>query len=308
MNSPLRVLFAGEGPLRYRLDGDEPLPFPVLDELRARGLTDYVGLSLRFSDGQHQALSLAADDKRGFADDDLRLFDELAPLLALGLELHETRRVARTLLDTYVGERAGRRVLEGRIRRGDIELIDSVLVSCDLRGFTALSLDVGPEITVAALNGYFDRVCGPIAEAGGEILKFIGDGLLAAFPIDDPAQLESICNGALAAARRALADLLALDHPDVPRRHLPLRAGAALHVGQVAFGNIGSRSRLDFTVIGPAVDLASRLAGFCSRLDRDLLVSSTSARHVPAGAISLGTHALRGLPEPVEIFTYERAR
>lgn len=182
LHSPLRALFEGGGPLRYRLDGDQPLPFPVLDELRARGFTDYLGRALRFSDGECHGFTVATDAAAGFSDEECAVIDELTPMLALALEVHETRRVARTLLDVYVGARAGTKVLEGRIRRGDIQLIDAVLLCCDLRGFSALSFEVGPEKTVATLNAYFDRVCTPIVAAGGEVLKFIGDGLLAAFP------------------------------------------------------------------------------------------------------------------------------
>jgi adenylate cyclase len=303
-NSPLRVLFAGGGPLRHRLDGDASLPYPVLDELRALGLTDYIAQVLRFTDGRCHALTLSTDVGAGFSDADAALIGELVPILSLALEVHETRRLAGTLLDTYIGARAGRKVLEGNIRRGHVELIDAVLLSCDLRGFTALSADVGPPATVAALNEYFDRVCAPIVAGGGEILKFIGDGLLAAFPVDDAGAIAATCQAALAAARAALKALEAVGAIDLPARHLPLRAGAALHVGQVAFGNVGSPGRLDFTVIGPAVNLASRLAGLCPRLGRDLLVSGAFARQVPEGVISLGHHAVRGLVDMEEILTY----
>jgi adenylate cyclase len=304
LNSPLREIFEGRGPLRQRLEGDQPLPFPVLHELRARGLTDYLALPLPFTDGQRHAFTTATDRAGGFDDADVALLEQLAPMLAVALETREIRRVARMLLDTYVGERAGRKILDGRISRGEVELIDAVIMSCDLRGFTALSVDAGPEATVATLNAYFDCVCAPIAESGGEILKFIGDGLLAAFPIDNPALLEPTCQIALAAARRAVVGVEQIRDVKLPAHHLPLKAGAALHVGQVAFGNIGSRARLDFTVIGPAVNLASRLAGMCSRLGHDILVSSAFARLVPEGARSLGTHRLRGLPQPEEILTY----
>jgi adenylate cyclase len=303
-DSPLRVLFGGGGPLHERLDGDRPLPFPVLEELRARGLTDYLGFSLRFSTGQCQALTLATDAAAGFSAADVAALGELAEVAAPALELYETHRVAHTLLTTYVGARAGQKIIDGRIRRGSLELIDAVLLSCDLRGFTALSADVGPEPTVAALNAYFDCVCDPIVRAGGEVLKFIGDGLLAAFPVQQPADIPRICHNALGAARRALVDLCGVDVEILPRRHLPLRAGVALHVGEVAFGNIGSRERLDFTVIGPAVNLASRLAGLCAHLHRELLVSSRFAAFVPEGAASLGTIMVHGLTQPEEIFTY----
>jgi adenylate cyclase len=298
--SPLRAVFAGEGPIRVRLDPGAALPFPVLEDLRARGMTDYLALPLKLTSGQVHALTLACDRPGGFSDDEVRLFEELAAPLATCIEARETRRVARTLLDTYVGTHGGNQVLDGHIQRGDVELIDAVVLSCDLRGFTPLSIELPPREVVALLNEYFDRVCAPIHYAGGEVVKFIGDGILAAFAIHDGA-VRPACETALAAARAGLA---ALHGQPVGARAIPLRMGVALHFGQVAFGNVGSRTRLDFTVIGQAVNLASRLAGLCARLERELLVSAQFAAQLPDGARSLGVHQVRGLPHPVEVFTY----
>jgi adenylate cyclase len=276
------------------------LPFPVLTELRARGMTDYLGLPLVFTTGQTHAVTFASDAPGGFTEGNLAFLHELAPALAVAVEARETRRVARTLLETYVGNRAGAQVLEGRIRRGDVDMIEAVVLSCDLRGFTALNLELDPPDVVALLNDYFERVCAPIEAAGGEVVKFIGDGLLSTFPIDlhGPARA---CGLALEAARAGLA---ALAGHRFGRREFTLRMGVALHLGQVAFGNVGSPTRLDFTVIGQTVNLAARLAGMCARLERPLLVSQAFAAHLPEGAESLGVHQLRGLPEPQEIYTY----
>ncbi len=301
LQSPFRVIFEGGGPLRARLEGHAPLPFPVLDELRARGMTDYVALPLVFSTGQIHAVTLATDRAGGFLDDEVRLFGELACALAVAVEARETRRVARTLLDAYVGARAGTEILDGRIQRGDVEMIDAVVLCCDLRGFTPLSLELAPTEVVALLNEYFELVCAPIAEAGGEVVKFIGDGLLCTFPIE----LQGAQRGCVAALGAARAGLAALRSAKVGAPGRELRMGVALHLGEVAFGNLGSRTRLDFTVIGPSVNLVSRLAGLCSRLDQELLVSAAFAATLPFGARSLGVHAMRGMVEPPEVFTYD---
>jgi adenylate cyclase len=299
LTSPLRVIFDGGGPLRMRLQ-EGPLPFPVLEELRARGMTDYCALPLPFSNGQIQALTLACDRPGGFSDEELREFHELAAPLAICIEAREARRLARTLLEVYVGPRSGAQVFEGRIQRSDVALIDAVVLCCDLRGFTALSVELPPIDIVDLINDYFDRVCAPVQEGGGEVVKFIGDGVLATFPIGDDGP-RAACAAGLTAAR---AGIEALHREPAGRRRVPLRMGAALSIGQVAFGNVGSRARLDFTVVGQTVNLASRLAGLCTRLQRDLLVSSRFAAQLPEGAQSLGIHQVRGLVHPEEIFSY----
>lgn len=300
LRSPFFYIFDGKGPLRVRLEGTAPLPFPVLDDLRARGMTDYLGLPLTFTTGQVHAITFATGAPGGFSDEQVRFLEEVSRALAVAVEARETRRVARTLLDAYVGPRAGAAVLEGRIRRGDVEMIDAVVLSCDLRGFTALNLEMSPPEVVALLNEYFERVCGPIEHAGGEVVKFMGDGLLSTVPIDVWGSARA-CELALDAARAGLSALAGHRFGASGRT---LRMGVALHLGQIAFGNLGSPTRLDFTVIGSTVNLASRLAGLCSRLDRPLLVSRAFAQQMPDAAESLGVHQIRGLPEPEEVFTY----
>lgn len=305
LHSPLRALFDGQEAMHVALEGTAPLPYPVLEELRAAGMTDYLGLPLPFSDGRAQALTLTTERAGGFSDAEVAALGELATALAVVVELRETRRVAVTLLDTYVGPRAGAKILDGWVRRGDLELIDAVVLCGDLRGFTPLSMELPPGEVVALLNDYFEAVCAPLRDAGGEILKFIGDGVLAAFPYDG--DVRAACLAARAGAERALAALERMPPRQVARREVRLRMGIALHLGQVAFGNVGSRARLDFTVIGHAVNVASRLAGLCSRLDRALLVSSAFAAEVPAGAVHVGTHAVRGLPHDEAVYTYDRS-
>jgi adenylate cyclase len=300
LNSPFRIIFDGDGPLRARLEGTAPLAFPVLDDLRARGMTDYLALPLTFTTGQIHAITFATGQPGGFSDEQVAFLHELAPALAVAVEARETRRVARTLLETYVGPRAGTAVLEGKIRRGDVEMIEAVVLFCDLRGFTALNLEMSPPDVVSLLNEYFERVCAPIEHAGGEVVKFMGDGLLSTLPIEVWG-ITRACELALDAARAGLA---ALAGHRFGRDGRTLRMGVALHLGQIAFGNLGSPTRLDFTVIGQTVNLASRLAGLCSRLDRPLLVSRGFAQQLPAGAESLGVYQIRGLPEPEEVFTY----
>ncbi len=300
-NSPIRIAYEGGGPVRCDLTASaREGEFPIVAELRGDGYTDYVVYSVPFADGSHKALSLATRRAGGFNTDELALFAAMIPAVAFNLEVQALRRTARTLLDTYVGQQSGGRVLEGQIRRGSGETIRAVIWLCDLRGFTTLSEALPRDALIDLLNSYFGPMCDAVAGAGGEILKFIGDAMLAIFPIgDDPA---STCRAALAAAERAQA-ALAEENAKRERAALPrIEYGLALHIGDVMYGNIGSDTRLDFTVIGPAVNLTARIESMCRQLGRQLLLSSdfVSAGNIPA--TSLGAHSLKGVGSEQEIF------
>ncbi len=203
-DSPIIIAYKGGGPVRCRMTGPpSATEFPIVKELRAEGLTDYIVLSIPFADGSHKALSLATNRPAGFRDGDIALFEALVPAFAFNLEIQALRRTARTLLDTYVGRQAGGRVLDGQIQRGMGETIRAVIWLCDLRGFTGLSERLPRDALIDMLNSYFGPMCDGVENAGGEVLKFIGDAMLAIFPVaDDPAPA---CRQALAAAANASA-------------------------------------------------------------------------------------------------------
>jgi adenylate cyclase len=205
------------------------------------------------------------------------------------------------LLDTYIGHHAGGRILAGHIRRGDIEEIDAAIWISDMREFTALSDRMAPRALIDLLNRYFDCQVPAIADEGGEVLKFIGDGLLAIFPIGD-ADPEEVCSRALAAARRARAAVADLSRPTNAEDFMRLRFGLALHLGRVSYGNIGGGNRLDFTCIGPAVNCAARIEKLTSQLGRAVLASGAFAHYCPAQFTTLGEFSLAGFSAPQMIF------
>ena len=269
--------------IRRRLeDPDCPSDFVILDELRAEGVTDYLIQPLEFSDGQIHAISWTTTRPGGFSDADLAALEAIRRPLARLTEIYALRRVLATLLATYVGRSTGQRILEGRIRRGDIERIHAVILLADLRGFTRLSDTLPGDRVIELLNGWFDALVPAIEAAGGEVLKFIGDGLLAIFPVG--AEPATACGAALAAVGAAREALAAFNAGLRARGQAELRYGMALHRGEVLYGNIGSATRLDFTTIGPAVNLTARLETLARDLGRDLLVSAAFAAHCPDAA------------------------
>jgi adenylate cyclase len=303
--SPMRLLFEGAGAVRQRLDlPATEFPFPLLNELRDEGLTDYVALPLTFSDGKIHGATWSSDRPRGFATEHLAQLYDLLPVFSLLLEIHLNRRIAVNLLSTYVGRDAGERILRGQITRGSGQTVRAAIWFCDLRGFTELSERTDRDTLLACLNQYFDRMAKPVEEHGGEILKFIGDAMLAMFPLDT----NDACRRALQAALDARAAMGKLNSERAARGEEALGFGIALHAGDVMYGNIGAANRLDFTVIGPAVNLTSRLEKLCRSLGLDLLISDVFAGMCAcADYRSLGTHRLSGIPRPVEVFTVPEA-
>jgi adenylate cyclase len=298
--SPILVAYKG-GSVRCRLtDPAKPDEFSILPELRAEGLTDYVVLSVPFADGSHKALTLATARPAGFSETDIDLFAGLVPALAVNLEVQALRRTARTLLDTYVGSQSGSRVLEGQIRRGMGETIRAVIWLCDLRGFTSLSEALPRDTLIDLLNGYFGPMCDAVIANEGEVLKFIGDAMLAIFPVeDDPARA---CHQALAAATKAQAEIAEENGWRLQSGAPQIAYGIALHLGDVMYGNIGSSSRLDFTAIGPAVNLTARIESLSSTLGRPLLMSSDFVQASGLAAQALGEFSLKGVGAKQEIF------
>jgi adenylate cyclase len=310
--SPFKAIFDdGVGGVRRRLDiPGLALDYPVLEELKAEGATDYVAMPIVFSDARRSALTCAADRPGGFTTEELEAIYGMLPVLSRLLEVHALRRTARTILETYLGRVSGERVLQGLVRRGDGEDIDAVIWFSDLRSSTPLADALPRPVFLELLNGYFEAMAGSVLAHDGEVLRYIGDALLAIFPLGNggngtlhPAPPAAACAKALAAAREAIARMGALNQHRAGRGEQALRFGIGLHVGAVMYGNIGVDQRLEFTVIGAAANEAARLESMCKTLDRPLVLSAELARLVEEPVVSLGVHALRGVREPHEVLT-----
>jgi adenylate cyclase len=301
--SPYTPILNGAGGVRRSMDGPDPqFDFPVLKELHARGGTDYVAMPLLFSDGQINIITLVSDRSGGFTTEELGQFYEILPVLSRLFEVHALRRTAITLLDTYLGKHSGRRVLEGSIKRGDAEDIHAVIWFCDLRDSTALTESLAREDYLAMLNQFFDCMAGAVLDHGGEVLKFIGDAILAIFPIEDP-DSPAAAEHAIEAAQDAQREITLINKHRVEQGASTIGFGIGMHIGNLMYGNIGTLGRLDFTVIGSAVNEASRIESMSKALNQNILLSAEFARHFPTRLVSLGMHTLRGVSTPQELFT-----
>ncbi len=304
--SPLRLIFdEGVKEIRQPLDLDDgAFDFELFAELKAEGFTDYLALPLTFSDGKVHCSTWVTDREGGFDKSQLVQIHTILPIFSLLIEIHTNRRIAINLLDTYVGRQAGERVLSGQITRGSGDSVHAAIWFSDLRGFTAMSESRDRDALLSLLNQHFDRMADAVTAEGGEILKFIGDAMLAIFPIGDKDGDDS-CERALRAALQAQKSMADLNVERASFGRDQLACGIALHVGEVMYGNIGSANRLDFTVIGPAVNLTSRIEGMCRKLGPNILLSDdfTTRAGNSMPLRSLGRHQLAGIRREVELFT-----
>jgi len=301
-NSPLAIFYDKGQEVRYRLDDPESGRFPFFDDMRTEGVTDYIALPLRFINGSIHASSWTTKQPGGFRDQQLDGLRLLVAPLARVIEIIDLRRTASILLDTYVGNRAGARIMGGQIRRGHTDTMHAAIWLSDLRGFTALSDRLPAETVVDILNNYFDCQVSAIRTHGGEVLKFMGDGLLAVFPIDEyVGDVQQVCSRVLEAARESRASVDAMHYPigDAVER---FRFGVALHVGRILYGNIGGGNRLDFTCIGPAVNLAARLEKIAGRLNRTIVASAGFAGICAGGWTDLGEFPIAGFSKAERVY------
>jgi len=298
LGSPVAKVRAGVERIRCRLRGPEAdLSYAICGELAAEGLSDYVVHALVFGSGERTYVSFATDAEDGFSKDALDLLAALLPALAVRLEVDSTRYALESLLRVYLGNNAAERVLAGSFLRGTGEAIEAAVWFCDMRGFTELADRRPAGEVVAILDRFFEAVAGPIPGHGGEVLKFVGDAVLAVFPVGTAGPADA-CRRALLAARAALAGVEALSGRD----GLPdIGLGIALHVGEVMYGNIGARDRLDFTVIGAVVNEVCRVEPLCRTLG-PILLTEAFARHCTGAVESRGVHALKGVASPREVF------
>jgi adenylate cyclase len=304
IGSPVDEIQKGAPEVREHLDRDPALgrKHGLYSELRALSLTDYVAWPLYHTLGKKHAVAFSTDRASGFDDAHIAALSELLPILALVSEIRMKNRLARTLLETYVGSHAGEMILAGATRRGSGTTVRAAIMICDLREFTRISDSWPRDDVIDLLNDYFDAMSEPIARHGGEILKFMGDGLLAIFPLSKPSACADLLH-AVSEARQAMTELNGNSRAS---GGAPLNFGIGVHVGDVMYGNIGSRARLDFTVIGPAVNMASRLETLTKQLARTVLLSRAFADLV-AGEFELerlGEHPVRGFADPIELFAY----
>jgi adenylate cyclase len=301
-NPVLRVSGRGET-LRRRLSGpDATLDFTILHDLKAIGATDYLALPIDSAYGGHYMVTYVTDRVTGFSEQEIIDLTQISQRLSVVFDMYSQRAIVNNLLTAYLGAKTGPRVLDGQIRRGTGEEITAVLWSSDLRGFTARSDRLPEPRTIAILNAMFDAQAQVIHDHGGEILKFIGDGLLAIFAIDDAVPAPQATRAALEAATQALEAMRRLGGDPAMADEPPLEIVVALHVGTVMYGNIGAANRLDFTVIGPAVNLTSRVEAIAKAINVPIIVTDSFATAFDGPLVSLGRHCLRGLSAPHELF------
>ena len=301
-NPVRRVLVAGET-VRRRVDvADDALDFPILHDLKAEGATDYFALPIKSSFGTNHMVTYVTDRPGGFTAQEIADLTRVSQRLGLLADLRSQRRIASNILDAYLGPKTGPKVLAGQIRRGTGEEITAVLWSSDLRGFTERSDRLPGTQMIALLNALFDAQATAIAGHGGEILKFIGDGLLAIFPIEHTDKAATAARCALDAAIQAVDAARGLRDPSLVDEP-PLEIVVALHVGAAIYGNIGAADRLDFTVIGPAVNLVSRIEAVAKAVNQPIVVSDDFARAYGGPLHPLGRYELRGLATSHDLFT-----
>jgi adenylate cyclase len=306
------LLQSGEPMMRRHLVAGDPADFPTIAQARDEGATDIVVLVHRFAEegviGEMDCVYSAwsTDAAEGFGEGDVAALKRLAPFLKLAVKSASLARMAGTLAETYLGRDAGRRVMSGRIVRGVAEKIGAVLWYSDLHGYTHISDSAAPEQIIPLLNDYAEVVVAAVHGHGGDVLKLVGDGTLAIFPADNR---EEACRGALAAAVRVRKGVVKLNAKRAAAGLPTTQVYLALHVGDVFYGNIGSKDRLDFTIIGPAVNEVSRILAMSRSVEQDVLLSADFADAVGSEMrrrlVSVGRYALRGVAQPLELFTPE---
>jgi adenylate cyclase len=308
--SPVRFLVENRVPrMRNRLElGEGTEAFPVLADLRDEGATDWFGRLVSFGDRTQRAglpgmaTTWTSDRAGGFSDADIALIESLVTTLALAVYRIALLQIAIDLLAAYVGPEPGRRILSGQVRQGTAQQLSAAIMIADLRGFTGVADRTPAERLLAGLNEHLGAVVGAVEQHGGQVLKFLGDGLMAVFALEERAA-GTACADALAAAEAALAANAAINSRREAAGEPLLELDVALHLGDVMYGNVGSARRLDFTVIGPAVNEASRIEALCEPLGCHVLMSAAFADACPRALRSLGHHTLRGVASPQELFT-----
>jgi adenylate cyclase len=305
----------GTKEVRRRIGFGDPIDFIMLEQIHASGHTDYVAMAHRFAPagtiGEMDCFfsHFSTKHPEGFSEHDLVILRKLVPVLGLAIKCVALARIARTIAEVYLGEDAARQVMDGKISRGKSERISAALWFSDLLNYTKISDNSAPEEIIPLLNEYSEVVITAIHEAGGNVLKLIGDGVLAIFKGEDPAES---CAAAMQAERLLRQKLAVLNAAREVDRRPTTDVYLGLHIGDVFYGNIGSQDRLDFTVIGPAVNEVSRIASICRSVDLNVLMSSDFEAAIPEAERNvlacIGRYALRGVKRPQLLYTLESAR
>lgn len=315
--SPLKAMVEDGVPeIRRRLIGPEPAQeFPIMADFQKEGATDYFALICGYSNEQNDrrgfgmVFSWVTDHPDGFSDAQLAWLRQIIPIYALTFRIAVNQRIATSVASAYLGADAGRRVLEGGVKRGQVDTISAVLVFGDLGGFTALADAMPKDSLIDMLNEYLACMAGPVHAHGGQVLKFMGDGMLCTFEIDTKEGGEDsrkTCERALASTIESFEQVDALNKVRMAEGKPTMPLNVALHLGDVLYGNVGSHERLDFTIIGPAVNEASRMEAMCGALERRVLISQAFADAYQGGTpelLPLGRHGLRSVREPVRLYT-----
>jgi len=315
--SPLYHMVANRLPyLRRRLTGENTmLDFPMLEEIAEQGITDYLGFLIQFGEDMHDPTSSmeleqasgvvgswATDRASGFTNSDLRALRRIEQRLAVAFKINIQTSITRNILTAYLGASVGDKVLNGQIVRGDVETINSVIWYCDMRESTKLADSTSAQEFLQILNSYFESTAGAVVQHGGEVLSFIGDAVLAIFPIDADGDASSACSSALNAAISAQSNLDLVNQTRAQEGNPELNFGTALHVGELLFGNIGIPERVDFSVIGSVANEVARLESLTKTLNQPILVSDAFAQNLDLEWVPAGSHSLRGVDQTVAVY------
>ena len=310
MRSPLRpAIEDGQSLFLDVRDPETQALYPIATELAEQGITHYAVLPMpkRIGANRFDVVTIATAEQDKFTKQQQDQLDRVLKYLALHVHRHTARRIAENVLNVYLGPSAGKQVLEGSISRGDGNAIEAVIWVADMRGFTELTEKYsGPQVN-RILNGFFEQVVSAVTDNGGDVLKFLGDGVLAVFPFQCTETAADAAKAAMTAADEALRNLDAYNtNPCEDIRSLngwsPIRCGIAMHIGEVFFGNVGGQDRLDFTVIGSAVNEAARLEALTKRVMRPVVMSQQVADLLEIPLDDIGHHELKGIIQPVRVF------
>ncbi len=305
--SPFEYVVTQRRPLRKRLtDLNVQAEHPVYAELAEAGATDFLAIPLEHGNGSVQGTSFTSNADAGFSDSHIRYIEDTRYALAAALEPIAIRQSQKSLLQTYLGHGPAEEIDQGHIKRNEHRTVSAAILFADLRGFTEKASSWSESDLLCMMGEYFEMAVSPIQDNGGDVLKFMGDGILAIFNVDDDAAAS--CRSAVQAAEQALANLRDYNDAAVEKKKEPIKFVVGIDFGRVTFGNIGSPDRLDFTVVGQAVNVASRVQDLCKKLDEKILVAQSVAEHMKRKIQSAGYHSVRGLPEEIEVFKTREKR
>jgi len=305
IGSPMKQLYDTGELVRQRLDQLPETAHRAYTELSEDGFTDYLSLPVMTADGIGAAIIVTTKTSGGFSKKDIENFCEIRNYLVPIIEVQSLRHLSKSLLNTYVGKRTGEKVLAGMIKRGDADVINAALWFSDLRNFTHITETLAADQVIAMLNDYFEFVAAAVTARGGEILRFIGDAMLIVFPIDDNVSRQTACRAAIDAALDAQNTLASLNHRRRRHGQPEIEFGVGLNVGEVVYGNVGAPDRLDFTVMGPAVNRTARLESLTRELDRNILFSKEFAELIDEPVQSFGEHNMKGIAEAQQVFALQ---